>query len=85
MSLSSTSGGARTWYRESVFNEDGSGALVEQNIHNITGLNGSLTFNATGSTVEIRASSTASGFLDRARMAIHVLGGDITSSSVTVL
>lgn len=85
LSLASTTGGARTWYRESIFNENGAAALVEQNIHNITGLNGSLTFNATGSTVEIRASSLASGFLDRARMAIHVLGGGITSSSVTVL
>lgn len=81
---SSGPGGSRVAYRESIFNEDGSGALIEQNITNITGLNLTLTFSVTGAVLTVRG-ATAAANSESAYMTLELLGPPDVFDTVTVL
>lgn len=80
----SSAGGARCATRESLINEDGSGALVEQNITNITGLNMTLSFVLAGALLTVRT-TTAGATSETARVGIQVIGGGMGNSQITIL
>lgn len=81
---SSGPGGARVAYRESIFNENGSGSLVEQNITNITGLNMTLTFSLSGAVLTVRGATAAANSED-AYMTLELIGPPDVFDTVTVL
>lgn len=81
---SSTSGGARTAYRESIVNESGGATLTEQNITNITGLNLGLSFVLSGATLTVRTTTSASES-EGAYVTLELLGPSTVYNMVTVL
>lgn len=81
---SSSSGGARVAYRQSVVNENGGGSLTEQNITNITGLNLTLSFVLSGSTLTVRTTTSAS-VSEGAYVTLEILGPSTVYNMVTVL
>jgi len=80
----SSAGGARCAMRESLINENGSGALVEQNITNITGANMTLSFVLAGALLTVRT-TTAAATSETARIGIQVIGGGMGNSEITIL
>lgn len=81
---SSSSGGARIAYRNSIVNENGNNGLVEQNITNITGANMSLSFSISANTLTVVGSTSAS-VSENAYIALEILGPSNVLSFVTVL
>lgn len=82
--LSSSSGGTRMYYRESVVKETGSGTLSETNLHNITDVNGSLTFDLTGAVLTVKLATSSSSTED-CRVAVEVLGTGFSGTNITKL
>lgn len=83
-SLTSVGGGSRQFYRESLIIEGGSGSLVESNLHAVSGANGSLSFVLSGATLTVRTTSSIVS-AETARMAIQIMGYDMTASRITAL
>jgi hypothetical protein len=71
---SSGGGGARVEYRRSLVNETGGGALNEQNIDSVAGANMTLTFNASGASLQLQL-ATAIVSSENFDFTIRVSGG----------
>lgn len=75
--------GSRSFYRESLVRENGAGALVENNIQAINGLNATLSFVLSGSTLTVRTTNT--GTAETCRLTIVVEGYGMDKTRITKL
>jgi len=82
--FSSGTGGTRIGIRESLILANGSGTLTETNLTSNVGANMSITFSASGTTLTVQTTTSAS-VSETARIAIQVMGPGMTSSVITQL